>query len=817
MTTLLQTDHYTIKKLLKEGARKIAPLWPLDRFVAVNPYLGMSDMTFDQAMDFLNKTSDAQATLPTDFYLQAIRTGHMTEGNVAQAISKNESVPSTDVKTFLSEALAHNKTTTRQTVLTLSDVASDINGKKWRRFMVDRISFWASAYFDTHQAIWQTADGSASLYQAWKKEAEVDFSTEAMGLKGFRQLVSSLSINHLEAAGSALEALDLPKDICPAYLHTLLMKMNGWAGVAARVDWDARLSGKESEALEEFLTILLVWEYALMKLLPYQELEFAWNNAKIANETLLLDPKKNKGLEHQLILQQAFDIAKQNSLIEMINNQGNGAPATSPVSAQAVFCIDVRSETFRRNLESVNDGIATLGFAGFFGFPITYVPLGQQEGSDQCPVLIPTSHRIKESIPDVKAEKMAIKRKHIWMHFHKAAKGFKSGAISCFGFVSPLGLYFLPKLFTDLLGITRPVTMGLFRQTTHQNGVSVHIDPADDSMGISIEDRIQMALMALKGMSLTHNFAPIVLIAGHGGNTVNNPHGTGLDCGACGGSSGEANAKVAAKIFNDEEVRAGLRALDINIPESTIFVAGLHDTTTDEVTLFTGGMKLSEGQKSRLLDLKQSLLLAGELTRKERGARMKLTGPDATRQVIKRSKDWSQVRPEWGLAGCSSFIVASRKRTTALDLGGKAFMHSYDWQADEGFKVLEVIMTAPMVVTSWINLQYFASTVDNKRFGAGNKTLHNVVGGLGVLEGFAGDLRTGLPWQSIHDGEKYQHEPNRLNVVIEAPVNEIGKILSRHESIRQLCDNEWIYLLAMNDEGKISHKYVGGLEWELVS
>ena len=105
---------------------------------------------------------------------------------------------------------------------------------------------------------------------------------------------------------------------------------------------------------------------------------------------------------------------------------------------------------------------------------------------------------------------------------------------------------------------------------------------------------------------------------------------------------------------------------------------------------------------------------------------------------------------------------------------------------DEGFGVLELIMTAPMVVTSWINLQYYASTVDNKTFGSGNKALHNVVGGLGVFEGHSGDLRTGLPWQSVHDGENFQHEPLRLNVIIEAPIEAMDAILTKHESVRQL-------------------------------
>ncbi|MCA9556909.1 MAG: DUF2309 family protein, partial [Myxococcales bacterium] len=156
-------------------------------------------------------------------------------------------------------------------------------------------------------------------------------------------------------------------------------------------------------------------------------------------------------------------------------------------------------------------------------------------------------------------------------------------------------------------------------------------------------------------------------------------------------------------------------------------------------------------------------------------------------------------------------------RTQSLDLGGRAFLHSYDWRQDNGFGVLELIMTAPMVVASWINLQYYASTVDNRVFGSGNKALHNVVGALGVLEGNGGDLRVGLPWQSVHDGERYIHEPLRLNVLIDAPIEAMNDIIARHEVVRQLLDNGWVHLFALAEDGAVSRRYVGGLRWRPVA
>jgi uncharacterized protein YbcC (UPF0753/DUF2309 family) len=127
--------------------------------------------------------------------------------------------------------------------------------------------------------------------------------------------------------------------------------------------------------------------------------------------------------------------------------------------------------------------------------------------------------------------------------------------------------------------------------------------------------------------------------------------------------------------------------------------------------------------------------------------------------------------------------------------------------------VLELIMTAPVVVASWINLQYYGSTVAPEAFGAGNKLLHNVTGGIGVVEGSGGVLRGGLAWQSVHDGERYAHEPLRLSVCIEAPREAMNEVLRKHPQVRLLFDNRWLYLFSMNEAGQIEARYAGGLSW----
>jgi len=172
--------------------------------------------------------------------------------------------------------------------------------------------------------------------------------------------------------------------------------------------------------------------------------------------------------------------------------------------------------------------------------------------------------------------------------------------------------------------------------------------------------------------------------------------------------------------------------------------------------------------------------------------------------VRRRGRDWSQVRPEWALANNAAFIAAPRGRTLDADLEGRTFLHEYQWQTDSGFQILELIMTAPMVVAIWINMQYYGSVVDNRHFGSGNKVLHNVVGGaIGVLEGNGGDLRVGLPMQSLHDGERWVHEPLRLSVFIEAPEAAIEEVIARHETVRQLVDYGWLHLFRISEDDRV--------------
>ncbi len=617
-----------------------------------------------------------------------------------------------------------------------------------------------------------------------------------MGLYGYRSAVAALPATADEMLSLVVSTLTVPEAERERYCAALLLDVNGWASWCAYLRWTARLAGRDDSHLVELLAVRAAWDWILFRA-GSDEVRAEWRHAMASWPTF--DLVAHAARAEDWLLQKAVELAWRADLIEKLP-AGFDAVRTDGAVVQAVFCLDVRSEVFRRALEAQGADIQTLSCAGFFGLPIEYAPLAADQARPQLPGLLAPTYRVTDTgVPASLAQERITRLESAF-----ANRAFKSSPLSMFAYVDAMGLSYGKKLLDEVLGTNA-------HEDDHHDRAGLtaaesrlrtpRLTSRADGTPITAEERCTLAEGVLRMMSLVRGFARLVLLVGHGARVRNTPYAAGLDCGACGGQSGEVNARAAAALLNDPDVRAGLAARGIEIPPTTQFVAALHNTTTDEVALFEEAT-IPSTHTTELAALRLTLDRASTATRRERAPRLGLAGladAELHAAVVERSTSWAEVRPEWALAGNAAFIVAPRERTRPLDLQGRVFLHDYRAEEDPDFAILEQIMAGPMAVTHWINFQYYASMVDNARYGSGNKLLHNVVGGhLGVFEGNGGDLRIGLSIQSLHDGERWMHAPLRLAVFIEAPREAIDHVLAKHTKLGELVDNEWLHLFQLD-------------------
>ncbi|MDP1768022.1 MAG: DUF2309 domain-containing protein [Nitrospirota bacterium] len=610
---------------------------------------------------------------------------------------------------------------------------------------------------------------------------------------------------------------------------------------------------------------------------------------------------------HQAIILRQLDTQAHGD----VRLQRHGSPVRPP--AQLAFCIDVRSEVFRRHLEQ-RGGYETFGFAGFFGLPVAYRALGTDFLTDLCPVLLKPKHIVRE-IPRTYQNGAALRRKsssQMAKVGHDLLQDLKHNVVTPYVMVEAIGWLFglpllgktlcprwyhrvatwlkhlfMPEVATTLtvdklpaveaeemvaaeqrIDITRWLRArfdvpghrltadrleGIRRQAL---GEGPELQSASGDLGhllalstteeeALIEDlrrecRItprgtaaQLARIAQRGftlteqayyvetslrlMGLTSSWSRLVILCGHGSTSQNNPYESALDCGACGGSHGLPNARMFAMIANRPHVRELLAKRGLSIPADTHFLAALHDTTTDHVRI-ADLEDVPPTHRKELAQVLEDVNETGSMAAAERGIALQAASTrhdrrNSLQDVQLRSMDWAQVRPEWGLARNSLFIIGSRQLTQGVDLEGRSFLHSYDHRPDLDGKLLEIIMTAPLIVAQWINLEYYFSTVDPETYGSGSKVYHNVTGRIGVMTGGQSDLRMGLPVQTVMNGPRPYHEPMRLTAIIEAPRDRISSIINRQPLLQGIFNNRWLHLIAYEPSERRYYRYEGAGEW----
>ncbi len=790
---------------------RIAPLWPLEDFVAVNPFLGLSGKSFAECCETLRCLAPGGMQMKEAYYLEKLDSGKLTEADLTEALLEAKEFLSADsIGSFhnwtsakVREVLCH--TSEEAEIPGLLTVAENIDhnkGTRWAETFSEAIGHFCAGYFDTGQSIWRMPWRDLPLFAAWREYASFDANLEIVGLTGFRAWVKALPSDAkktFQKLKPLFQLINGPED----FFYKELMSVKGWAGY---VQYQVRETGTGSRNNDQLFQLLVIRLAMDAYLVEHYGQKFLPPSPPIKPQVL---SEKVFGL---LVCQLADEGAWRRNLVKKL---GRAEPAKQDpqkrAAAQAVFCIDVRSEVFRRALEGASSSVQTYGFAGFFGLPIESIPFGGGRPVPQCPVLLKPKYQVQE-IPSGAGvnHPQALNNRKQRRQLTHAWNSFKTSAISCFSFVETSGLGFASALFLNTYLPQRG------RQSTAPKCTSTISFGRAELGGIPIADQVALAEGALRNMGLTANFARLVLFCGHGSTTVNNPYAASLDCGACGGHAGDLNARICAAILNDPYIRNTLGEKGIFIPEDTWFLGGLHNTTTDEVLLHDLG-SLPDSHCKDVKELQALLKQAGLRARSERATALGLHRSEESldTEITLRSRDWSQVRPEWGLAGNAAFIAAPRARTQNADLEGRVFLHSYDHHSDHDNRVLELIMCAPMIVANWINLQYFGSTVNNAVFGSGDKVIHNVTGMVGVCLGNGGDLQTGLPLQSVHNGKQWVHEPLRLHVFLEAPRSRIDAVIARHQEVGQLVENGWLLLFSIADDGTI-HGYRRGRGWSRV-
>ena len=794
----LQIEH--TRRMVNAVSYLSSPAFPLRAFVAANPLAGLETASFDLAAD-IAATWSARSYLSPAEYHDLYDSGRITDADLQQAADSTSG----------SSLLTHGAIgSTWQRPPASANTLCERGGGLTPR------SGWALADIaQAHAGLWcahvwgqsnwspKANEDSDGLYRRWHRACTSDSWGALCGIQRADQLAGCLSDDPTQALTSMLAAL--PADVAPfAYLCRLLTVAPGWAGHAS---W--RVREGHTEAVIELLAFRMALDLAISSEGPSPLILATGPSPAAVPDT-----------DSPALWQRALELNYQNRLVHSLSERAAQPLPTpeSPSSAQFVFCIDVRSERLRRHLESTGP-YDTYGFAGFFGAAVRYqAPSGQH--FDQYPVLLSPACVVRSAAPLPTAR-----------YAYTAAANAGKAPLTGYALAEASGL------LTGIASLTQtlvPRAFGRAAQLVNPSAAPEGLPalaPAHGHQpisallpeGMGLDEQIQLAESALRAIGLTEQFAALLVITAHASTVQNNAFAAGYDCGACGGNAGLVNARLLADALNSAPVRDALAARGIVIPAHCQAVAAVHNTTTDDLTIEANHV---HGQAATVIgQLRVDLHTAAALSASERcsdlpGAPRAAEGARALRHVAARAHDWSEPVPEWGLAGNAAFIAGPRWLTQSMNLGGRVFLHSYDPDSDIELAVLSTIINAPVVVAQWINAQYFFSAVDPDTYGAGDKSTHNVVGDIGVLTGAYGDLRTGLPWQTLFSRESDigtavgRHEPLRLSVILYSRTRDIATVIEASPHVRALVCNQWIHLIAIDPDTGTASALNTDLTWQ---
>lgn len=714
-----------------------------------------------------------------------------------------------------------------------------------------------SAFLDQGTASWPMPGREAGFYAAAAALAERAFALEPGPLSGlgdaFRRQ-SGLAPSAVVLA--CLNDFRVPVGQWESVLTAELLSLPGWAGLMHKLEGEPALAPHERLpcSLMDFLAVRLTltrvavenawaarrearpfwthWREAAAPAAP-SEADRKASAARLFEAARLLGRSADSvealsdsdlaslraeveafgDWERRRLWHLAYERRHEQEILRPLAGHRSGIDPRRPAGrpfAQVVTCLDEREESFRRALEEHEPAVETLGAAGFFSVAVQYQGLDDPHGAALCPVVVTPRHAVTER-PRAHALPVAAlrgERRRLWA---AAAHALDAGSRTLllgwlFALLAGLPLL-LPMLGRTVAPrLTARARARLARGFTPAPDTELALHRPDEGAvhgedgflpGFTVAEQAERIAGLLRAAGLTDGFARLVTLLGHGSTSLNNPHESAHDCGACGGRRGAPNARIAAAMANDSRVRERMAGLGVRVPSDTWFVGGYHDTCSDEVSLFdTDAVPATHAAEFERL--RRALDAGRAANAHERARRFEAADDDdsadeALRHVEDRAARLSEPRPEYGHATNAVAVVGRRSLTRGLFLDRRAFLVSYDPDRDPSLDSLAALLGAGGPVCAGINLEYYFSVVDNERYGCGTKLPHNVTGLVGVMNGPASDLRTGLPWQMVE-----VHEPVRLLVIVENTPERVLEAAKRSPAVVELVTNGWIRLATID-------------------
>lgn len=679
--------------------------------------------------------------------------------------------------------------------------------------------------------------------------------------------IEELRLGPLEIIDESLHLLGIDESEAAGFLTQTLLALRGWAGMIRQLETNADWAARPAPlgTLVEYVAVRLLLERLALRHVADESLDQAVDLCALrslpeknsgARSEIKIDPRaflvfqlaenlgwspsslyqlpENiwtrlieeveafSGLERRRVYHLAFERRLRNQALDAVTAHNRVAPREiEKPKFQVICCLDEREESLRRHLEEVAPHCETFGTAGFFGVAMFYRGIFDVHDVPLCPVVVKPRHYVREEVV-YSFEESHRRRTDTRRALGRATHRLRSGSITVLeGWLTAVlgALLCIPllarvlfprmtsrvrRIFGRFVEPPSPMTRLLIERTEDTPG------PEPGHFGYTVDEMTDIAEKVLREIGIVARFARLVIVLGHGSSSLNNPHASAYDCGACGGGRGGPNARAFAGMLNDPRVRERLAERGLPILRETFFLGAWHNTCDDSVTYFDLHALPSshhhdfEIAKGALDEAREHN--AHERCRRFESAELSLTPEAALRHVEGRAEDLSQVRSECGHATNAICVVGRRARTRGLFLDRRAFLASYDpAQDDAGHRILTRILQAVIPVCAGINLEYFFSYTDPTGYGCGTKLPHNITSLVGVMDGVSSDLRPGLPWQMVEI-----HEPVRLLILVETTPQAMRAILEQNVAIKRLVANNWVQLSVVDPDSDAIHVFRGG-------